>query len=372
MHQRRKMKRLKSHRERNQLRGYGKKTSKCSSQHHHCRPLSRKDVAGFHSCCHHNCPRSSRRDVSSSSVIPVSQEPNIITESRLIGHQGLFNHEVKSIDIERLLGEQQKMEKSKAQEKKKATSHPCSVSQIPLPSCVNDCMAADTEKLMLCDDKRDDASNARKKVAVNDKGHVQKLARALEQRPQQDLPELSSESCKSAYVTDRSPQMNDKMVESRKDKSVMSAKDSETQLMSGVIKNTPDKNTKETISSPEKTPKKLGRPGLRTQTSSPDSADNSRRGRDPHCSVWRSVCAAASGLCSSLRFPFLKKWSLVEESRRVLMDALQERHGPRLQEHILQMCGCLSFDRHVKKESLNREETTVGQDEGMHTENVEL
>lgn len=323
MHQCHKMKRLKSHRERNRIRGYGKKTSKCSSQHHHCRHLSRKDITHFHSCCHSGCHRSSRRDTSTSSVIPVSQEPNIITESRLIGHQGLFNHEVKSIDIERLLGEQQKMEESKEQEKKKATPHPCSASWVPFPFCVIDCMVGDTEKL---EDKSDEASKAHNEVGDKEKDPIQGLAHTLEQSPQQFLSEVSTESCKSTFLTDHSTQIKDEMGKSRKTKHVTSVKDS----------------------------------------------NNSHRRRDPHCSVSQSVCAVAAGLCRSLKFPFLKKRSLVEESRRVLLNALQERHGPQLQENILRVCSCLSFDSNVTKGSLNQEETTVDQDEGMHVETKSL
>lgn len=375
MHECRKMKRLKSHRERNQIRGYGKKTSKCSSQHHHCRHLARKDMAHFHSCCHGGYHHSSRRDASSSSVIPVSQEPNIITESRLIGHQGLFNHEVKSIDIERLLDEQRKMEKSKAQEKKKAMSHPCSASRVPFPFCVIDCMAGDTEKLVLFEDKPDDASKADDEVGDKEKDRIQGLAHTLEQR-QKGLPELSSESCKSTFLTECSAQIKNEAVESRKTKHFTSVKDRETQLMSNVNNNTSDKNAKETISSLEQTPKNQVLPGLHTQTSSlspvkpssSNSGNNNHRGRDPRCGVSQSVCAVAAGLCRSLTFPFLKKRSLVEESRRVLLNALQERHGPQLQENILRVCSCLSFDSNITKGSLNQEETTVDQDEGMHHE----
>lgn len=367
MHECHKMKRLKSHRERNQIRGYGKKTSKCSSQHHHCCHLSRKDTAHFHSCCHGGCHCSSRREVSSSCVIPFSQEPNIITESRLIGHQGLFNHEVKSIDIERLLGEQGKMKRSKAQEKKKATSHLCSASdvrRVPLPFCVVDCVAGDTEKLVLFEDKSDQASKAYDEVGDKEKDCIQGLAPTLEQRPQQVLSEVSSESCQSTFLTDRSTQIK-----------VTSVKDRETQLMSNANNNT-DENAKETISSLEQTPKNQGWPGLHTQTrnhspvkpSSSNSANNNHRRRDPHCSASRSVCAVAAGLCRSLKFPFLKKRSLVEESRRVLLNALQERHGPQLQENIPPVCSCLRFDSNVTQRGLNPEETTVDQDEGMHVE----
>lgn len=376
MHECCKMKRLKSHRERNQSRGYGKKTSKCSSQHHHCPHRSRKDMAHFHSCCHGGCHCSLRRDASTSSVIPVSQEPNIITESRLIGHHGLFNHEVKSIDIKRFLGEKWKMEKCKAQEKIKATSHPCSASQGPFPFSSIDCMAGETEKLVLCEDKSDKASKAHDEVGGSEKDHIQGLAHTLEQRPQQILPELSSESCKSTFLTDRSTQAKGETVKSSKAKHVPSVKDRESQLMSSVNNNASNEPEKETISSLEQTPKNQRWPGLHTQIrslspvkpSSSNSLNNHHRRREPHRSASQSACAVVAGLCRSLNFPLLKKRSLVEESRRVLLSALQERHGAQLQENIRLVGSCYSFDSSVTKGSLNQEETTEDQDEGMHIE----
>uniref|UniRef100_A0A3Q3CBZ0 Uncharacterized protein n=1 Tax=Haplochromis burtoni TaxID=8153 RepID=A0A3Q3CBZ0_HAPBU len=47
------------------------------------------------------------------SVVRSVQEPSIITDGRLTGHHGLFNHEVKSIDFERLLSEQPKLEEQR-------------------------------------------------------------------------------------------------------------------------------------------------------------------------------------------------------------------------------------------------------------------
>ncbi|XP_048880230.1 uncharacterized protein si:dkey-250k15.4 isoform X2 [Brienomyrus brachyistius] len=97
-----KVKRLKTHKERSQFRSqkgqetkqsyrqYSRrevKTSKCSICRPKCQklPLSREPLSG--------------RTFS-------KQEPCIITDSRLIGHRGLFSHEVKSINIVRLLTDQ--------------------------------------------------------------------------------------------------------------------------------------------------------------------------------------------------------------------------------------------------------------------------
>lgn len=360
---------MKSHRERNQIRGYGTKTSKCSSQHHHfhCQ-WSRNDMAHFHSCCHSGCHHSSKRDASSSSVISVSKEPNIITESRLIGHQGLFNHEVKSIDIERLFGEQWNIETSKAQEKKKDTSHPCSSSLVPFSFSISDCMAGNTKTLVLLEDKPDKATKTHDKVGDKEKNNIQGLADTLEEKTQQVLPELSSEILKNTCLTDRSSHIKDVA----KTKYVTSVKNREPLI--STANNTSDKNTKETVSSLEQTPMNQGWPGLHTETHSlspvkPPSSNKIDLGRrDPHRSVSQFVCVAAAGLCRSLKFPFLKKRSLVEESRQVLLNALQQRHGAQFRENILQGRSFLSFDSNVTKGSQKQEETTIGQAEGKRKE----
>uniref|UniRef100_A0A3P8SNH1 Uncharacterized protein n=1 Tax=Amphiprion percula TaxID=161767 RepID=A0A3P8SNH1_AMPPE len=116
-----KMKRLKTRKERSLMRGGWKETSNTKSHHHYC---SRQ------------C-----------SVAPAVLEPSIITDRRLIGHQGLFNYEVKSIDIERLLSEQRKLKQSgqHVKEKYKASSHLSSSSCIPAPFSCDPLLGADTD-----------------------------------------------------------------------------------------------------------------------------------------------------------------------------------------------------------------------------------
>lgn len=365
MHKCHKMKRLKSHRERNHIRGCGKNASKSSSQHQHCHCLSSKDLAHFHSSIHH----SSRRDAPSSSAIPVMKELSIITENRLIGHQGLFNHEVKSIDIERLLSEQRKMEKISLQEKKTATPCLSSPSQVPTPFSIVD-VVGDTDKWVLFEDKSFGASKLHDELCDKEKDNVQRLAHTPCQVPQ----ETSSESCNSNQIKVGT-------VKNGKAKHIACLMDRETKLMSTCKrKNTKslERNAKEKISSMEHMPNSQECSGLHTQTcslspvkpprsSSAKKIDLHQKRRDPCCSVSQSVCTLATGFCNRLKFPFLKKRSLVEESREVLLNALQERDGPLLQENLLQVWSCLSFDPSVKKGSLHQEETPVAQDESLPT-----
>lgn len=368
MHECRKMKRLKSHRERNQMRGCGHKASKSSSQRCRCHRVNSKDTAHFHSCCHDATRQSSRRDSSRSSVVPVSQEPSIITENRLIGHQGLFNHEVKSIDIERLLSEQRKMEKRKAEEKKNASPRLSPAPRVTSPICSMDCTVGDSGILVPFEDRSEEASKAHSELGDTEKD-FQGIAHTLEPRPRQ---QQSPESLKSTLSANHSKL---RTVRSRKGKHVTSVKDR------GGRENTKMDWSAQEISSVEHTPKNQDCAGPHSQThslspvrpSGSNTAHNfDRGGGDPGCSTSQSACAMAASLCHSLRFPFLKKGSLVEESRQVLLNALRERHGGHLQENLRQVWSCLSFDPNNKKGSEPQEEPAVDEDEtfprGMHVE----
>uniref|UniRef100_A0A3B3U0H5 Uncharacterized protein n=1 Tax=Poecilia latipinna TaxID=48699 RepID=A0A3B3U0H5_9TELE len=106
-----KIKRLRTRKERCQMRADKRETSKNKSHHHHCFSQSKKNLI-FYPNNHHNCHLPTRKNAQILSTVAVTQEPSIITESRLLGHHGLFNHEVKSINIERVLSEQSKLEES--------------------------------------------------------------------------------------------------------------------------------------------------------------------------------------------------------------------------------------------------------------------
>lgn len=376
-----KMKRLKSHRKRNQMRGYGKKASKSKSHHHHCHGQTSKDTAHFHNCCHSHCP--SRRDAPFPYVVPAAQEPSIITDSRLIGHQGLFNHEVKSIDIERLLSEQRKLEKSgqEVQEKNNAASHPSSTSHVPSPFCTNDCLGGDTDVAMPFEKKADSATKTHDNFCEKEKKNSQGSDLTPEQRPQQQL-DLSSGSYKSTFSSKHSS-LDVVVIKSRKTKPVMFEKGKESQQTSSVDREnfkTLNKKLKgHLISTLEHTPKNQESPVHHTQAHSlspsplkrsssntADSFDIHHRRQDPDC-VSQSVSAVAARLCDCLQFPYLKRRSLVAESRGVLLKALGERHGPQLQENLLQVQRCLSFGTDPAKEVQDQEPTIVDQDELLPT-----
>lgn len=356
VHECRKLKRLKSHRERNQMRGCGTKAPKFCSQHHQRPRGSSKDRTRSHSCCHH----SSRRHAPSSRTAAVTKEPSVITENRLIGHQGLFNHEVKSVDIERLLSEQGKMEKSKLEE----TTAP------PWSSASHGSVAGDTEKLVLFEQEEVGASKSLDELCEKEKGKLQRLAPTLEDTPPRVLPEPSP------FSANHSNRVKVRTVKIRKAQHLTSVKDRETKLLSAAQREETKRsarNANETLSSEECTPKNQECPGPQSQayrlspveppsSRSAGNVDFHHTSREPDCGVARSVGTLAAALCHRLKFPFLKQRSLVEESRQVLLNALQERDGPRVQQNLLGW-SCYSFDSSGNRGGLHQEEATADPDE---------
>lgn len=375
------------------MRGGGKEPSKTKSHHHYCRQSS-KDMAHFHNCCH--C--TSRRDAPFLNVVPAAQEPSIITDNRLIGHQGLFNHEVKSVDIERFLTEQRKLEKGGKQVQKKinATSHPPSTSHIPSPLSSNDLFAGDTDDVVPFEKKADLATKGHYDCKEKAKKILQSDSQGSDvtpgQRPQQQL-DLSSGSYKSNFLCKPSS-IEVVIMRSKKANSVMSEKDV-SQLTPTCerenVKTMSKKVKGQMLSTLEHTPTNQELPVYQTQahglspsplqlSSSPTAGasgnfDIQYRRKYLDC-VSKSVSAVAARLCCNLQFPLLRKRNLLSESREVLLKALQERHGPRLQENLLDMQRCLSFgtDRARTVQDQNQRPTLIDEDghwsTGRHCTNI--
>lgn len=332
-----KMKRLKSRKERSQMRGGGKEASKFKPHHHHCRCQTSTDIAHHHNYCHSSsCSRPN--------VVPTSQEPSIITDSRLLGHQGLFNHEVKSIDIERLLSEQKK------------DSYPPSTSHIPSPLSTNDLLCADTGEIMLFENKAGPAMKANEACLEKEKKFSQGSDLTPGQRPQQQL-NISSGSFKTINSSKPlAPTVNTEKVNALNMKV-------EGHMISTLVQ----------------TPKNCQSPAHQVRahhvhqspvqlSSSPtaDSFDIQHRRLDPD-SVFKSVSAVAASLCDCLQFPLMRGRSLVAECREVLLKALQERHGPHLKENLLKVQRSLSFGGTPAKEVQDQEPTMVDEDELLPT-----
>lgn len=117
-----KVKRLKTRKERNQSRGQERNRSHTCPQH------NRK--VGSEKAQHHGCHSvvSSRKEKSFAKPF-LPRKPSIITEGRLTSIRGLFSHEIRSIDIERVVSEQLKKEKQRKDPRNRSVMHVAS----PLP-----------------------------------------------------------------------------------------------------------------------------------------------------------------------------------------------------------------------------------------------
>lgn len=306
-----KMKQLKTRKERSQRRGKWKETSKTTSNYHQRRSHRRsKDMPRFHTCGHSDCH--SRRHALFPSVVPAAQEPSIITGSRLIGHHGMFNHEVKSIDIERLLNEQRKLEHSveKVIEMENATSHLSSTSHIPAP--------ADVAKK-----KEDPAAKEEKNLHFNSQG----TDITPGQRPQQKLEHLS---CGST-VSSKHSSLTGVTIQTKKD--IADRKSMKTANYKIKRPTTPQQTPKHQLFSVQdtQTDSLITSPLQLSSSPTADSCKTQHRRDNPEY-VSKSASAVAARLCDCLQFPLRR--NLVSESREVLLKSLQERHGAWLQQNL--------------------------------------
>ncbi|KAK5921831.1 hypothetical protein CgunFtcFv8_019155 [Champsocephalus gunnari] len=357
-----KMKRRRSRRDRSQMRGGGKEVLAYKSHHHQCRRQISSDMAAhFENGCHSSCHCPSRRAASFPTTTPAAQEPSIITDSRLIGHQGLFNHEVKSIDIERLLSEQRKLKKSGQHENKNATSHTFSTSQIPSPSSINDLLVADSDECLPLEKQTGHDDCEKKDNRISQGSEI-----TAGQRAQPQL-ELSLESVKSISSTNSSSDVV--IVKSNKMNPEVSDEGKEPTLT--VMKTFNRKVKGHMISALDHTPMTRDSPVHHTQAHgvSPrplqlsssaiaDISDRQPRRPDPDC-VSQSVGAVAARLTGSLRFPLLRRRNLVAESREVLLRALRDNHGSQLQENLHEVQRCLSFGADPSKKVQPQESTMM-------------
>ncbi|XP_022062031.2 uncharacterized protein si:dkey-250k15.4 [Acanthochromis polyacanthus] len=349
-----KMKRLKTRKERSLVRGGWKETSNTKSHHHYCSRHSSKDMAHFHNCCHSSCHCPSKKQTQFPGVAPATQEPSIITDSRLIGHKGLFNHEVKSIDIERLLSEQRNLKQS-VKEKYKASSHLSSSSCIPAHFSCDRLLGPDTDEAVPSKKKTDAATKADCDSQEKENQNLQFNSEGLDvtpgQRPQQQ-PDRSSGSFNSMHSSKHSS-LSLVPTKTIKTNNLMCEKDIESQLTpivgSSSLKTLNKKVQRKMIPTLELTAKTLEFPVYQKQTSglnpspfqlqsSPtaDSFDVQCRRQNPK-NVSKSVSAVAVRLCDSLDFLHLGRANLLSESREVLLKSLREKHGPWLQENLLEV-----------------------------------
>ncbi|XP_062321595.1 uncharacterized protein si:dkey-250k15.4 isoform X2 [Osmerus eperlanus] len=388
--QKHKAKRLKTRKERNHVRGCEGEGSKIISQHHRLHQ-NHKERDHCQGCCQSSTCPPSRKDAPFARVFPSAQEPSIITDSRLTGHHGLFNHEVKSIDIERLLGEQRKLETGRRWGGKKNHS-------APLPLALNSPIfpispgpVCNTEEVGVC--KTDKASDNKKaerattstkvrsnckstlditacssgdahgivqnnnaciQVSVEEEGNLASRSNSYESGitpGQRQRGTVTSSDCDIALLSSTDSPFHIPAVESKEGRHVVPETVGKYLLQK---ENSRLKDTQVNALSQKETPQNIGylQPCTQSDSPSPQLAQASLNKRVSASSEPRQtdqarrpnpVSAVAARLCRSLELPLLSRRHLLVESREVLLQALRDRHGPQLQENLLKVQRRLSF-----------------------------
>ncbi|XP_047454142.1 uncharacterized protein si:dkey-250k15.4 [Mugil cephalus] len=369
-----KTKRLKTRKERSQMRDGGKDISRTKTYRQCCRRSSR-DMPRVHKCCHSSCCFPSKSETPFLSVVPVAQEPSIITDSRLIGHHGLFNHEVKSVDIERLLSEQKELEQSGQQAKKNknnSTSHPSAAFLIP--AALSSDGLLDVDVVPPCKNKTDPATNTHDNSQEKERKELSCQGSNItpRQSPQQQF-ELPSGSLKNMFS---SKHRSLSVVTTKTANSVAFEESRESLVTRNDAKALKKRVKKHTTL--ERTPKNPEPPVHLTQTDdldplqrscSPtsDSDDTQHRRQDP-AYVSKAISTVAARLCESLQFPYLRRRNLVSEGREVLVKKLRERHGPWLQENLLEVQRGLIFDRDPTQAAQDQETCMTDESEPLYAD----
>ncbi|XP_029928869.1 proline-rich protein 19 [Myripristis murdjan] len=352
-------KRLKTRKQRTEARGEERVPKSKSLHHHHHRQQSSKDKSK--TCFHYSCHSSSRclpmKDAQFAKKFPAVQEPSVITDSRLIGHHGLFNHEVKSIDIERLLSQQRKLEKpGKTREKNMTASHPPPTSYLPSPGSSSDMVVADTSESTL-PEKQDDLVTKTPEVCPGKaeatfQSNCQGSDITPGQRPQHQL-DLTSESDYDTLSTTNAASG----ILANKGKKAMTENHTQSELtpcvstkdvrqrnkvkallnshnLEPTLKNQQPPHLQMQICGPSPNPLLLSSSPIVTTSDSFNTVHQEGDGLD--C-ISISVSAVAERLCLCLESPLQRKRNLAAESREVLLQALRERHGPLLEENLLKV-----------------------------------
>ncbi|XP_061530306.1 uncharacterized protein si:dkey-250k15.4 isoform X2 [Phycodurus eques] len=298
----RKIKRLRSRKERSQTRGVGGSKDACKpvkAYQHPCHHQGSLDIGHLHSCCHHARRRNITPPPLSDTHVP-TQEASVITTARLIGHRGLFNHEVKSIDIERLLlGKKgRKVKEKKAKEKKETKAKATS------PFVSSDASGPDEEA------QAAEAHDGRDK-----KSHTSEMT------PDQREQDRSSFASSGEALAAKS-----RKVEPREKPS------------SFAERTLPRKKPTD--------PQRPPRPILR-RTVAVEREVDARAQREGIAS--ESIGAVAQRLCDALCFPLMKKRDPVAESREVLFRALRETHGQHLHQNLLRIHSGTGLHPHPRR-----------------------
>ncbi|MED6272630.1 hypothetical protein CHARACLAT_032293 [Characodon lateralis] len=283
-----------------------------------------------------------------SSAVPVTQEPIIITNSRLIGHHGLFNHEVKSIDIERLLSEQSKLGQSEqaTNEENNNTSNFSSTPCNPVLLSSDGLLRADADEGVPVKEKTNATTKTHDDSQETEMMNLQFSNQGTDVTPCQRLQQQlfsSSESLKSI----NQPKNSFQATKTKNTDNCMSVMGEALQLKSFADRGK-TKTLKRTINGdmisdlkqpyenqdyPAEADYLISSPLRHFTSLCADHFEQQPKNQDPD-HVSKATCGVATRLCECLQLPVPNRRNLLSETREVLLKSLQERHGPCLQANL--------------------------------------
>lgn len=362
-----KTKRLKTIKQRNLIRG---QSSNRSNQHSQQCERGRKDEESCskYQDCQGSCSLNlSRKEKPVAKPFP-SKKPSIITEGRLTSIRGLFSHEVRSVNIERLVKEK----KHQKQEGQATASHspspPCLIPHSTPPAVVSEtseegisAYASKDQRLLPLEQTDCIQTNLDGTVPLTmpsgDRTHNSaQIHEAFSRSPldQKDIPEvviLSSSENELVHKSFRTPVSpcehkvipKKKIRHDQKRTNKAAAVDVKHDLVIAKRLDTPVGSKFFKLDSPQFLNAQLDAPSPASFMFSSPTLDSKRmpvgdesQHRNPDFSSnEEAVSRLASGLCNSLdSFPLQHCRPLLTECRKVLLHQLQERHGSQLQHSL--------------------------------------
>ncbi|XP_061106453.1 uncharacterized protein si:dkey-250k15.4 [Conger conger] len=383
-----KVKRLKTRKERSRMTG-----ERRQDIHPPCCHQSRRENKMEHSnSCSHNRP-SKENTFTKADHGP---GPCIITHGRLIGHRGLFNREVKSVDIERLVSDEMKIKlyclgaagvHSGGSENSRAVALP-SCPPSPAPGRPDFFASNLGEEAWLPEKKARTQTGEKAGLPIDCKHRARaRIQTSGELQENVGKSKTSIQVCVGSNTSDNVSHSNANVNNSATScatplqSAVLLSSNSEPELPSSASfrgqlvsqrersqAQTGDQESPKSAAAERPTeqhadsrgrehgctpqqPSKDRRPlkfhGPSCQPVAGPTAAPGRRGyAEDRPRPRAGDCAAlAARLCSALQLPMLCRRNLLSESREALLQALQGSHGPRLTENLLRLRQHVSLRR---------------------------
>ncbi|KAK7886860.1 hypothetical protein WMY93_026481 [Mugilogobius chulae] len=327
------MKKLRTRKERNQIRNGGKKEAPNNkSCHHYYNHQTSKDISYVRQCCH------TTQDALPN-IAPVAHELSVITDNRLIGHHGLFNHEVKSINIERLLSEQRKLDRSEKQQGKSNptfTNPPANETEYVLDSTNDEAVISNKSALQSSKIYNTLKRRVKKTVESNSQGSDLTPGQRSRETLISSTETNKLENVVVTGIKETQPVISD--INSDLHQTPCSFKENK-KILPGSLPSIIETTPKKLVPSADLSQVKQLTPLLQFSPPMEESSSNLNKQQEDlnTDAVAMSVKAIAASLCNSISFSLLRDKNLLTESREVLVKALRQRHGAQLKSNILKV-----------------------------------